>query len=141
MKKWKILAGIALLFAAGFLAGVTVTRGVVRHRVAQLTSWNPDVTRHAVLAHLAQELKLTTRQQSELDPILAALQEDLQQVRSRFQPEVRRLVAERAREMAPFLTPAQQVGLRLFFQQQGARWRDEGNPTDAEPPVRAPSGD
>ncbi|HOW96204.1 MAG TPA: hypothetical protein P5567_08235 [Kiritimatiellia bacterium] len=124
MKKWKIFAGIALIFAAGFVSGITVTRGVVRRRVAQWATWNPEATRRAVLAHLTRELKLTPRQQDAIEPILAALQQDLQHVRSQLQPEVHRIVVEKAREMAPYLTPEQQTGLRLFLLQQRARWTD-----------------
>lgn len=134
MKKWKVVLGIAVVFTAGFLSGVTATRWVVRRRVEQLADWNPEATRRVILARLTRELKLSPRQQNELDPILAALQQDLQQVRSRLQPEVHRVVVERAREMAPHLTPDQIVGLRLFFRQQRGRWQEDGEPAGKETP-------
>jgi hypothetical protein len=138
MKKWKVFLGIALIFAAGFLSGITITRWVVRRRVEQLTTWNPDATRRVILARLTRELKLTPRQQAELDPILADMQADLLRLRSRFQPETHQIVVKRAREMAPFLTPDQQVGLALFFRQLGPGRHNGEDP--APPPAAGGEG-
>lgn len=133
MKKWKVLLGIAVIFAAGVLSGITVTRWIIRRRVEQIFTWSLDDTRRVVLDRLTRELKLTPRQQAELDPILADMQRDMQRLRSRLQPEVHRVVAEKAREMAPFLTPDQQVGLRLFFRQLGPRWQNDEVPARPAP--------
>jgi hypothetical protein len=122
MKKLRPWILLALVFTAGFLGGVAVTRAVVRHTLQQALK-NPDFLQAKIERRLLFALRLDARQRVKVHQILAGAQEDLKRLRGEFQPQFSGIMARAQSEIAEALTPEQQARFARFQQENKSLWQ------------------
>jgi len=69
MKKWKLVTGLALVFAFGLLVGSFGTGVYIKHRFA-LPKRDPSATRAFLLKKFSQKLNLTEEQKNEFKKLI-----------------------------------------------------------------------
>jgi hypothetical protein len=119
MQKWKIVAGLLLVFVLGALSGVLGT-GMVLKRHHPFFSKAPEGRKAFIMKRLTRKLDLTAEQQVRIEAIVDRVQsETFEQMR-----EGRRFMREQLQkgfaEIRKELTPEQQL---KFDQMQAERER------------------
>jgi len=105
LKSWLV---IALVFVAGFGAGVVVTRGVVRHLVQQAVN-NPDHVRDLIERRLTRQLDLDMAQREKVNDILSESQSELRNLRGDFRPRFIAIVTNAEERIDAVLTEEQRA--------------------------------
>ncbi len=111
--KLKVALVIGLVFLAGFAAGMVVTRGVVRHWVAQAVL-KPDRIRELIQRRMTSRLHLSPEQQRQSAAILEQTQSDLKSLRREFAPRFTLILSNTESEISAILTPEQREQFRRF---------------------------
>jgi Spy/CpxP family protein refolding chaperone len=112
MKNPKVWLALALVFFAGFAAGVVTTRTIVRETVRSVMQ-RPAVLQGKIERDLNRHLNLNPQQRVHVREVLRESRERLREVRRDFQPRLRSVVVEARQEIQSVLTPEQ----RRRFQQ------------------------
>ena len=110
MKKWKLIAGITLVFVLGVLAGAMGNELYHRHRIGRFMK-DPAARRAVFLEKLTKELRLTPKQQ---ESFRAIIEETDRQRKAFFQKkhtEIKMLVDKSFARMKEKLDPEQQKRL------------------------------
>lgn len=123
MKKWKIGAGIALIFISGLIAGSAVTGLYVKHRMERIFHEGPPAIKRIIMHKLSDELHLTGDQKSEIEKIVSETQAGLQQLRLRHQPETEEILDRGLGQIKTKLTTEQQAKIEKLYGQAKQRWR------------------
>lgn len=123
MKKWKIWAGIALIFISGLLAGSAVTGLYVKHRLERIFHEGPPAIKKVIMRKLTSELSLTKDQKAEIEKIVSETQSGLQQLRLRNQPEIEKILDRGLEQMKTKLVSEQQAKIEKLYGQAKQRWR------------------
>jgi len=105
LKSWLV---IALVFVAGFGAGMVVTRGLVRHFVQQAVN-NPDHVRDLIERRLTRQLELDAAQQEKVHDILTESQLELRKLRGDFRPRFMAIVTTTEERVDAVLTEEQRA--------------------------------
>jgi hypothetical protein len=114
VKKWKLWAGLILLFCSGMLIGAVGTWTFVQHRVFEnLSRWRPEVPK-IVMKKLTHELDLEEQQKKQVATIVCEAYQDLMELRRRHKPEIDQILQRTIARMKPELSPAQQEKLDRF---------------------------
>ncbi len=124
LKSWLV---IALVFIAGFGAGVVVTRGVVRHAIRQAAS-NPDRVRELLERRLTRQLRLDASQRSEVQRILADSQAELRTLRGEFQPRFLVIVSNAEQRVSTVLSEKQRERFARVCAENRQLWEPRANP-------------
>lgn len=106
MKNWKSILLLALVFAAGALAGVVGTRVFIRHAVQQAFA-HPEKVQAAMEQNLTRKLRLDRGQQAGLREILTGSRAQMRELRKNLQPQVFAVVRETDGKISALLTPEQ----------------------------------
>lgn len=114
LKSWLV---IALVFIAGFGAGVVVARGVVRHAIRQAAT-NPERVRDIIERRLTRQLDLDASQRKQVHDLLADSQAELQKLRGEFRPQFMAIVSNAEQRVSTVLNEKQR--------ERFARIRTEG---------------
>jgi len=122
MKKLKVWLVIALVFVAGFAAGVVVTRAVIRHFVKQV-ALNPKRLRDTVEKRMTARLRLDATQQKEVHQILIDAEADLKALRQDFTPRFLGIMSNAEAKISATLTPEQREKLAKFLVENRQFWR------------------
>lgn len=110
MKKWRLIAGIGLIFALGLLFGSIGTRLYDDYRVEH--AWRDAAARKAsFLRKLTRELRLDKDQQGEFRTIIEELDRRREALSAERRAEIRKMVDEAFSRMKGRLSPAQQQRL------------------------------
>lgn len=107
MKKWRLIAGIFLVFVVGVLAGAGgshLYRGYHRDQFRK----DPAARRAYIMKGLTRELRLTEKQQQELQGIVAEMDEKRRALFRKSRTEVRKIFDEGFRRVNEKLDPGQQ---------------------------------
>jgi hypothetical protein len=107
MKKWKVIAGIVVVFLLGSLAGSVITRIVFRHRLEYLMRGGPEAVRNVVVKRLVKALNLDAAQQSQLIQIVEDARQELMDVRRQTNPQIRRILDRAQNRVDAILRPDQ----------------------------------
>ncbi len=118
MKKLKPWLLLVLVFAAGVAVGAVSTRLAVRQFIRTAMA-HPETLRQRIERELIRQLDLTAEQQPRVGAALARAQERMQALQVEFQPRLREILDDAAREISATLTPEQ----RERFEQFRARHR------------------
>jgi hypothetical protein len=113
MKTLKLILLIALIFVAGFAAGVVTTRLVVRH-IIQRALAQPDFAREYLERGLDRRLGLDAEQQRQAHEILLDAHTQIKALRQQFQPEFCGIVTNTQMKISAILTPEQQELFERF---------------------------
>lgn len=124
LKSWLV---IALVFAAGFGAGVVVTRGVVRHFIQQAVA-NPDRVREVIERRLNRQLSLDDSQRQKVHHILVDSQKDLRELRTEFRPRFMEIVSNAEQNVSAVLTDEQQAKFEKFREENHRFWEPRAKP-------------
>ena len=122
MKKLKVWLVIALVFGAGFAAGVVVTRAVVRHFVKQV-ALNPNRLRDTIEKRMTARLQLDAAQQQKVHQILTDTEADLKALRQDFTPRFLGIMSNAETEVSAALTPEQREEFAKFLAENRQFWR------------------
>lgn len=123
MKRWKIWAGILLIFLTGIIIGSAGTALVARHAIlSALQEGSPAVSR-LVAKRLSSKLDLNVEQQQHMAQTVATIQQQLQQLRRHYQPEAAVIIDNGVRQMKQGLTAKQQQQLDQLYDKIRQRWQ------------------
>ena len=114
MNRFKVCLVVALIFCAGFAAGVLVTRTVTRH-VIRAALEHPEFVRARIERSLERELKLDGHQRGEVHRIILQSHEQLKELRQGSTPRLRSILAETRSRITAVLTPEQQQRFEAFL--------------------------
>jgi hypothetical protein len=107
--KWKLVAGFALVFAAGVSVGAFLGTTRWPHTAHALGSHRPLAER--MRSRVQTRLRLTPEQVAKAKPIFDKTAEAIGQIRKETAQRVHAVLAEAERELAPALTPDQRARL------------------------------
>ncbi|MEY4387404.1 MAG: hypothetical protein RLY20_2687 [Verrucomicrobiota bacterium] len=127
MKKLKPWLVIALVFVAGFAAGVVVTRGVTR-RFVQTAVNNPDRVRDLIERRMTARLRLDAEQRTKVHGILVESQMQLRELRGEFAPRFEQILTNAAQQISATLTEEQRVRFEQFRAENRQLWQPHAQP-------------
>lgn len=107
MKTLKIVLLIALIFVAGFAAGVVTTRLVVRHFIQRAIA-HPELVRAWLERGLDRRLRLDAGQQRQAHDILIDAHAQINALREQVRPQFSEIVTNTQEKISAILTPEQQ---------------------------------
>jgi len=113
MKTLKLIVLIALIFTAGFAAGVVTTRLVVRHFIQRAIA-QPDFARNYLERALDRRLRLDAAQQRQAHEILLDAHAQIRTLRGQFQPEFSGILSNTQARISAILTPEQQQSFERY---------------------------
>jgi hypothetical protein len=122
MKKFKPWLVIALVFVAGFVGGVVVTRSVVRHAV-QAALTNPDRVRDLIEKRVTMRLQPDADQREKVPQILAQAQANLRSLRQDTAPRFRGIISNAESQIAILLTPEQREKFAKLQEENQRLWQ------------------
>jgi hypothetical protein len=114
MKRWKIIAGLLILFISGIATGVAGTIVFVERRVQHVLDGGPLAVRAAMIDRLSAKLNLDSAQKEKMAVIVGAAHEKLMAIRKRNQPEISKIIEDASLELSPLLSPAQAAKLNTL---------------------------
>jgi Spy/CpxP family protein refolding chaperone len=106
--KWKLAFAFLLVFIAGLTTGLFGTLHLRHHLLGPPHSG--DVA-DRMREHFRRALDLTSEQESKMAPIIDATSAKLEAIRIETAERVRTVMEESKREVAPYLSPEQQLKL------------------------------
>jgi len=120
MKTYKAAGLVILIFVAGFLGGVVVTRSFYRHLVQYYVA-HPGVTQTNIQIsfemRLNRRLDLNPRQREEVRRILKDTRKKMLEVREEFQPKLNTVSLEARTNIYSVLKPDQQDRFAEFLEE------------------------
>jgi len=99
---------LALVFFAGGITGMVVTRAVVRHRLKEWET-HPERLQAIMENNLSRQLGLDSEQRVELNRILSDTRTKLQEMRQQERPQFSAIFDGANEQINLMLTPAQQA--------------------------------
>lgn len=121
MKHFKSILLLVLVFTAGLVTGVVVTRAVVRH-VVQQAILQPDRAQTFLERNLTRRLRLDNGQQVKLHQILSGAHEQLKDLRREYQPQMFEVISNASGQINAILTPEQQAKFEQLKAKTRAFW-------------------
>ena len=121
MKRWKLIAGIILVFVLGVLSGTLGTGLYVKQKMKPIRQ-DPKAKRTVIIEKLTRGLDLKESQIPKIEKIL----DELDQRRREYRQEIRKMRTESISRMKKELTPEQQKRLDQLHQEwekQRNKWR------------------
>lgn len=143
MTKFKIIAGIFVIFILGLAIGAMGMRFYVKYRIDQFMGTGPPPRIHPrLMAHLDRELHLTPSQRAQVDKIAEALSRDLFAIRLKLRPEIEETIDRHLDRMSDILDTEQQKRLEEFrekmkkrvFKRRFERHHERGRSPNGPPP-------
>ncbi len=108
MKYLKPIILLVLVFAAGIAVGVVYTRYETRRTIRQAIR-QPEMLRQRIVRDLTRQLDLDPAQQSKLNEILIAFQQQIATARKERPPHFRPIFADTQKRISEILTPEQRL--------------------------------
>jgi Spy/CpxP family protein refolding chaperone len=125
MKKWKLIAGVALVFVLGVLVGSLGTRFYHRDWWSEPFGKDSSARRVVVLKKLTKELRLTEVQQKEFKGIVEETDKKLEAFGLERRAEIKTILDESFSRMKEKLDPEQQKKLEELKARHEARLKDK----------------
>ena len=113
MKRWKATIGILLVFAVGFLSGLTAAR--LAPRPARVGG--PPF---AILESVASELALDARQRAVVDDAMEEAREEFHALREDLRPEMEAILQGARDKIVPMLSEEQSARLAELLEERRA---------------------
>lgn len=107
MKKWKLLTGLALVFAFGLLVGSFGTGAYIKHRFGP-PKRDPSAMRAFLLKKFSQKLDLTDKQRNEFKRLIDQVGDTLENHFRKTHSEIGNIIDQGSSQMRKILSPEQQ---------------------------------
>jgi hypothetical protein len=107
MKKWKLVTGLALVFAFGLLVGSFGTGVYIKHRFVP-PKRNPSAMRAFLLKKFSQKLDLTEVQKNEFKRLIDQVGDKLEDHFRKSHSEIGNIIDQGSSQMKKVLSLAQQ---------------------------------
>jgi len=107
MEKWKLVTGLALVFAFGLLVGSFGTGAYIKHRLAP-PKRDPSAMRAFLLKKFSQKLDLTEEQKNEFKKLIDQVGDTLEDHFRKTHSEIGNIVDQGSSQMRKALNPDQQ---------------------------------
>ncbi len=137
--KWKLIAGLLLVFIAGCATGVFMTMAIGHHFM--FAQHPGGIAAQTMKNRLRWQLHLTDEQMTKISPIIDKAGAQLEQIRGDTGRHVRDVITETHHEISQYLTPEQQQRLkqmeerrRQWMQQHHGQWHRNATPTPEKSP-------
>ena len=134
MQRWKIIAGLLVIFLSGCIVGSTATglyvRQFIRTKVDALVSGDTDTAVELVMKRLTRTLTLTDQQQAAITPIIQQAAQRIRAIRIKLRPEFMEVFIDTAAQIKTHLNPDQQKEIELLMQRIKNGLTDESVVTD-----------
>jgi hypothetical protein len=127
MKKWKLWAGMLLIFFIGGAAGAGGTLLCVRQKIVSIIDEGQPAVERLAVRFLSRRLNLSADQKSEAARIAHETQQRLQVIRLRVRPEAIEIIAAGMDDLRGVLDPDQQEELDRLYTTMKRRWETEGD--------------
>jgi hypothetical protein len=114
MKRFKVWLALALVFIAGFAAGVVTTRAVAK-RVVRAALAHPGLIRARIEHELDRKLRLDARQRGVVHQVLLHTHEQLTDLRVEIQPQLGAILGAARQNISAVLTPDQQKRFEKYL--------------------------
>jgi Spy/CpxP family protein refolding chaperone len=122
MKRWRLIAGVALVFILGVLAGSIGTR-LYQRNLAERFWKNPEARKAMILKRLTGELGLREEQQQQFKTIIEEVDQKMEGLHRENRAAIRRILEEGYTRMMKRLDPAQQERLKELKARREERLR------------------
>ncbi|MBX3302973.1 MAG: hypothetical protein KF693_12235 [Nitrospira sp.] len=123
MSRFKLWAGLIILFGAGVLTGTVVASLYADSERAHRGARGPAAQHERIMKRLTQELSLTAQQQAEVEPIVTRTHVAILSLRFSHQPEVEQILTRGMAELKEKLSSAQQSELERMYADLQQRWQ------------------
>lgn len=123
MSRFKLWAGLIILFGAGVLTGVVGTSLYTDSERTHRGARGPAAQHERIMKRLTQELSLTAQQQAEVEPIVTRAHVAILSLRFSHQPEVEQILTEGMTELKEKLSSTQQSELERMYADLQQRWQ------------------
>jgi Spy/CpxP family protein refolding chaperone len=131
--KWKLIAGLTLVFLAGGMTGAFVVASQTRHFL--FGPYHADRMRD----RLRVQLRLSDEQVAKISPIIDKTAKQLETIRAETGRRVHETFAEAHREMAAELTPEQRAKLEEIEERHRRWFHRERGPHQSPSPEQSPA--
>lgn len=129
--RWKVVAGLVAVFAAGFMTGGLVGAHHARYvfqRFHHRGSFAEGIKRH-----LRSDLKLTGEQMEKIGPVVDQAAGRMETVRTESGKRVEEAMTETDRQIEPYLSPEQRTKFQSMRQRHEKMMRERRFPPGGPP--------
>lgn len=123
MSRFKLWAGLIVLFGAGVLTGILGTSLYIDAERMPRGDRGPAAQHERMMKRLTQELSLTAQQQTEIDPIVTWAHVAILELRFSHQAEIEDILAKGMTDIKAKLSSAQQAELDTMYARLQQRWQ------------------
>lgn len=106
MKKWKLIAGVLLIFASGLLVGALASGMYIKHK-HPLFKRDPVVKTRYIMEKLSGKLDLTDSQKEKITGIVQGIETEARALYQRHRSEMKEVLEKGVAEMKTELNPGQ----------------------------------
>ncbi len=115
MNRWKVIAGLTVIFVSGMVVGtigsVVYTRHQIRTRINAIISGDVRATAQIIVDRLDKALNLTDDQESKIRPTIEKAVRQVAALRARLRPQFQRIFSETSDELKRCLDTEQKKQL------------------------------
>lgn len=123
MSRFKLWAGLIVLFGAGVLTGILGTSLYIDAARMPRGDRGPAAQHERIMKRLTKELSLTAQQQTEIDPIVTWAHVAILELRFSHQAEIEDILAKGMTDIKAKLSSAQQAELDTMYARLQQRWQ------------------
>jgi len=123
MPRFKLWAGLIVLFGAGVLTGILGARLYIDVERMPRGDRGPAARHERIMKRLTQELSLTAQQKTEIDPIVTWAHVAILELRFSHQAEIEDILSKGMTDIKAKLSSAQQAELDRMYAELQQRWQ------------------
>lgn len=123
MSRFKLWAGLIVLFGAGVLTGILGASLYIDSGRMPRGDRGPAAQHERMMKRLTEELSLTAQQQTEIDPIVTWAHVAILELRFSHQAEIEDILAKGMTDIKAKLSSAQQAELDTMYARLQQRWQ------------------
>ena len=137
--KFKIIAGLLLVFVLGAICGALGTGIFIKQRFQRFTQRGPEERKDFFVEQLSKELALRDEQRSQAEQIFKSTEDEIQTLLDNSREQFETLMTQSREKLREILEPEQQEKLDAFFMRMKKR-RPGPKPPGGHPGAPPPRG-
>lgn len=134
MNRFKLTAGVVLIFVTGLLAGSFGTGLYVKHRIEGYKREGPPAITLLITKRISRELDLTKPQRKKIKEITERTQQRIASFRRNHYPELEQIINDSFRQIREVLRPEQRARLDRIHNRMKRRWHRRWDDQHPQPP-------